>query len=1642
MSNLLDSPLPFYANVADNHNIANGGVSWTNPQTWQTKLGNIGKFISTSALSATNSFYNTGVTVGRWTGLTDAPDRDTQTWITSLDDNLGGYYEQNKEATDLTGFVLGSLAPGLGGIKLFNAGQTVLKTALKTGQVGGMTGKALGLLVPRTDEYLAAAASQINASTTAVKLINANTVRAIEGGFRQNLLESAAFEIAAIGAQFKAPTLENMDAGDLAKNILVGGVLGGVIGGSFATAGLFGKIKQAVKAEDIARQPFLARPALAEQTPSSDRIVQLAYDSDFGGAQPIVLRNADGTVVPTPDAQLFQDRINKNAVDIRGETVKLAGGDVNLGNLVADMSAPIRGADGKLPVGFSQNYFENFSGATAITRITKETAAEIAQRKSQEAFERTGQVIEVDKVATRYVALSGENVGEITATRPLLPTIADMTDSSSEVLDVVRSFKFGKKVTDETNWSAMNLTARSGIKEAEARYIWAMKPSAGGLLEELPAGSLVNRYDLPLLERAYEDGVTSIRVVTGEGPSLNVQTVSSRQELFEIIKQSKQEVAATLGERFALLKTSTMDPELSTEAVARIVNVRTNYLEGTWSDNVLDDLFANQTSARLQKQMRESRGLSRSTPGADLNPLMLPRHAKIVYKVDADVAAATPHIVNAITTYKGLQKVYEEGNKRVFANISKEFNQLFPDIDDRMMDTAFRMGSGNGLFSFENSNYGTLGSSMAFIGSITRSMKQEFRKQTSEAMESALVRLGGKPEAAIEFESLNQKVTRSPAQFVLRETTLGEYALVDRAAITETVVDAAGKSTKRVADTADYELLEEGVNAFTIKNEETLEAIRAHILTTGGRTSGMKQIRAQQGLEDYKDIELYRPIRPNLKQYPHFAFVVNDKVTGAGHMTMIHAASEKELELLATRVPSQYRVLFKKEVEEFKQAAGQYEYSRTLNENYLNSDLAKNGVFSNFFPKSDPTKIVDDILQQHLRESDTLVTEAVRLRYEAPFSYLEDFAGQYSKAATSKLASRTETIEASADNPFFNYIKTALDISKVNENPLVYGFNKLLDEAVSKPVGAIRQAFARMDNPKQLDEINGLLDKYGMKPAYYDADMQSLVNHTAPRGELTKFVRAANALLSRFVLGLDPLNALNNAIGSNILRGTELTHLKKAIQAGDASIAGDLSKLAKIRLPGTDNEILSPTKLTSQAIANFWKDRAADGSAMGPLITKYKAMGIIKDRAEQLKMLADDFTLVGTETVDELASRTSTAFARAKVLAEDLGQRGESLTGNKLSEDFNRFISANVMDQITDIAVKRGLMDAATAQTYINTFVNRVEGNIVASQRPLIFQGPIGQAVSLFQSYQFNLLQQLFRYVAEGSKKDLAVLGGLQMTMYGMQSMPAFQFINVHLIGQASGNTEHRDTYDAVYGAVGKTAGDFILYGLPSNLLFGWGEGGGTNIYSRGDINPRQITILPTTLQEIPIVQGWGKFFGSILDTAKKIDGGGNLGESILQGIEHNGISRPLAGLAQTLQSIGNEGIAYSTSSKGSILYQNDLMSLATLSRLAGGRPLNEAIVNDAMFRVKKYEAARRDSMLSLGERVKTNLIQGNEPGEEDVIRFATRYAELGGKQANFNKWMMDLYKSSNLAQSEQLQSSLTNPFSYKVQYLMGGDDE
>ena len=1641
--------VPSWMLAADNHNLGNSGASWLDPESWSEKFGNSGKFITASLLAGYNGFANTARAIGKWAGM-DTEQESTAALISGIDSDLGIYYRNNSESVELAGFIAGSIIPGLAGTKVLNMGQKALQAA-SSGMIGGNLGKAVGLLAPNVDKYIKLSAAQINSSMATSKLMNGRTVQALGAGAWQGVLEGFAAEAMIQATMAKNPIVDQQDAGDVAWNMMLGGAVGGVVGGAFTAAGTFGKLKNLVGLERQNRAPFTSREAFAAATPADERIAQLAWSME-SSAMPIRLKTASGEVIENNFAvntELYKVKFTKDSQEIRSAIHTMTPKDNILGNMVANASTPsLDPTTGLLKPGYAQNYFDNFMGARDIVRPLQESPAEALAKKARADAVKAGlPETDVPMPSARWVKLHGEGAGDVFDELPKVMSLADYHASPSAVMAAVSNYGFRISGKDSKMWSVLNLKGEKGHLEAQARYIWAKHSLAKstGLIKE---GTVVSEWDFPVLQALFKDekdAWSKIKIQRGEGPSLELWTPGSKKELLEVLKKNKMDAAAKLmkemgpkikGKNKGMPKVEGYD-----DIISSIVDVRKSRINGTEVDDMLD-FFASDTAAKNYMEDLHAKGLISANKVAEgmpagynvadefVDPLLLPQHAKIVYAGNRELLDTTPAVADAMAYFKGQQKIYEQDAKmRVASVLGKEAEEL-PDVPIQAMTAKDHASAGASLTAFANGNYGSFGSYMQWIGSKVQSMMATQREKITKELTGPLTRLGQDLDAAMGFEAVNRAVASSGKQWGLVKQATGvaddpfTYAMlpIER-------IKAIGKSGGEL--TFD-DFAEEAIK---IPNRAAGEAVEAHIAVAGQRTKNWQIIHAGQGKTDTKMTDVFRPIRPNLDRYKHFGFVYDDNVAGTGHVSMVHAASEDELVQLMDRVPPQYRKAFKSDVEGFKKARQEYEFNRTLHESYLDSDLANKGVFSNFFPKTDPQKIVDDILSQHLQESDTLVRESVRYRYEPQFNWLEDMGRNYSRADTSQFASVQKRIEGQVQNPYFDHIKTALNINKASEYPLIHGANKLLDEKVSKAVGAISRVFDGATSPADLEKVNAALDRYGMKPAYYDAALQALANHSAPKGVLTKFVRDANAILARFVLGLDPFNAINNAIGSNILRMTELNSVVRGIEQAKPELVGELAKLSKIAVPGMEGQsMLAPTKMVAKAIDNFWKDGGLTPGKIGPLMQKYKDMGIIKDLTEQLKLLADDFTLQGTETAVDLQNRTQTGFRRAKELAARAGESGEKWTGNKLAEEFNRFISANVMDQITEIAQKAGVLDKAQSAAYINSFVNRVEGNILATQRPLVFQGPIGQAMGLFQSYQFNLLQQLFRYVAEGSKKDLAMLAGLQVTFFGLNSMPAFQAVNTHIIGKMSGNQEHRDIYDATYGIAGQTAGDFLLYGLPSNLLH-------AGIYSRGDLNPRHLTILPTSLAEIPLVASWGKFLGSLAGTVKDIAGGGEMIPAIIKGLEHNGISRPLAGFAQVARGF-DDGNVFSTQKDGSLLWSHDLASWGSVVRLAGARPFDEAITNDALFRVKTYEAVRRERMKSLGERVKLSLYNDGQIPDEQMQEFAQGFYDRGGKQAQFNSWMMRLYKDTNVEQSEALRGSLTKPFAYKMQLLMGGEDE
>jgi hypothetical protein len=323
-----------------------------------------------------------------------------------------------------------------------------------------------------------------------------------------------------------------------------------------------------------------------------------------------------------------------------------------------------------------------------------------------------------------------------------------------------------------------------------------------------------------------------------------------------------------------------------------------------------------------------------------------------------------------------------------------------------------------------------------------------------------------------------------------------------------------------------------------------------------------------------------------------------------------------------------------------------------------------------------------------------------------------------------------------------------------------------------------------------------------------------------------------------------------------------------------------------------------------------------------------------------------------------------------------------------------------------------------------------------------MFNGPIGQSMGLYQSYYLGVVQQVLRYAATGEKSSMALMAALQGSIYGMAGMPGFHAINSSLVGEFSSNAGHKDIYSAVYENTDKNLADWLMFGALSNAPSLISPELKTNIYNRGDINPRQLSIIPLDPRDHAAINMTGKFFNTLIDSFGQLLGGADKTQVFLQGLEHNGISRPLAGLAQTLQAFTNENMqSYATSKNGALIGVNDIMSLTSLARIAGARPLDEALAAEQSYKQQVLESKKYDKTKKLGARLKTKMVgkQLSEIDPEELEGFMEEYVKLGGSQKNFNRYMMRQYSEANTSLSNRLSKKLNSPYSQKMQLLMGG---
>lgn len=1752
---------PSYLEVVGLHNTAANADKGL-METMGDMADSVTKFAGLSIAAGVNEIYNVVPTVGNWLGA-DMERSKLEDRIKEYDDDLLKYYRDHQQGIDTTGFVLGSIVPGMAGQKVLNVGQAALRGAIQSGKFGETTGAALGLLAPSREKYLSAAIQSFGEAGSVFKISNANTIKALATGFGEQALNAFAWETTVAATMNKSPVLDDMDLKDLMWNVAVGTAVGGGIGGIFTGIGSAWKLKGAANNIQKELTPWSMRAAASDNLSPMEKafVYRNAIDSmpevpaDFAANGVNLSQRANAMKASTTDALWLK---------VRDELKTAAGGDQEVAQTLFEA---FKTSD-------SEQILQNFMHSKGVGRLssTSSLEAEITKLSKMQGLDMTPEQLErFQNTKVTHFAVYGEDAGKILDEKPVIQSLADRY-KKLEVTErgVLADGKlvYGMENNPHRAFNILNQDHRT----VEARYLWAehLKPWEA---DHVP---MIHADDIPLLEKAIRDGVdvkiipssgkiaeagllgkgdlkdfvirqkhdlaqrlTQTQVNTPEiladklramfGVDVNLtdspgifgswsrktdlgktwesievtRSALARKNLMNTIDTLQHERGHSMfhalmrglgGENTAIMRRGVgidyVDPqfaavvaeltpeitklskrqrpslwasargdagirEYATQAhelmadsfayfakhpeqldkfpqfkayaghlikpipqeikdalvqrmskptqaeIAKIVNVKSGVLTGAGVD--ADSYFARDAFRKDMTARLEAAGTRASETASD--PLMRPQHIKLVQDTK-NFSNINGFELDGMTYLAQKEALFkEEALRNIAQNLGGDAVNL-----PRWGAKEIMVGQseGPGFATFANGNYGSAGSTASVIGQFTHRLIKKAKDATLTRLSPTAHALLNDERGAIEWSVLNEKARMSKHTYIFDEASGNLVAKMSPEDL-----------AKAIAEGDEYAILK-------ITNDNTRAMVRDHMALNGSRAEGLSRIRNSEGVFFRRDPTEFYPIPRNPSDTPHFAFVVDDSITGVGHQQMIYAASEHELETLKQAIRQQkpgLTILTKAESEAYHKAYGNFSFEQAINEKMFDTSKMRSGTSASFLPKTDPSKIVQETLDWHLARDSAYVRENIRHVYNKEFNQLTAAGESLTQSAKSKFGyvSPLSHAENSVSNPPNDLMKMALDINKLSEFPL-WNLQRRLDEKISGVWRGFTDSFRAAKSPEDLDRIGQALKDSGYGGALQMTDkLYEASNRTIERGMLSSFVNKANALISTFALRLDMLNAVNNAVGANVLLNTELRSLLSNIAKGNQEAAGELGNLAFTRAPGTNGVMLSHGKLIANAIGNFHNPELRQWA---------KANGFVSSISEQYD-----------QSLDIMASaiangKISEAFTKIKKIAD----KGEIWTGNKLAEEFNRFVAADIMRQITDVGIRHGVIqDSREALAYINTFVNRTQGNYLASQRPLMFQGPVGQAIGLFQTYQFNLLQQLFRYVGEGEAKSAMVMMGLQGSIYGMQGLPAFNAINTHILGNAAGNTDHTDIYKTIYSGVGKDAGDWLLYGGASNVLGLIHPDLRSNLYTRGDINPRHLFVVPTSPEQLPIYQTVSKLTGNMINMASNMIQGGSAAESLLRALEHNGLSRPLTGIAQLAEAAYSGKGVRPTSNSGNILMTHDLASLASLTRLAGGKPLDEALVQDAMFRFTAYRAADRDRRNNLGEAVKMSILSGSEIKQDEVDNFLHQYQKAGGKQTEFAQFMARQYRNASVPQAEQLRQKLSTPYAKQMQEFMGG---
>lgn len=324
---------------------------------------------------------------------------------------------------------------------------------------------------------------------------------------------------------------------------------------------------------------------------------------------------------------------------------------------------------------------------------------------------------------------------------------------------------------------------------------------------------------------------------------------------------------------------------------------------------------------------------------------------------------------------------------------------------------------------------------------------------------------------------------------------------------------------------------------------------------------------------------------------------------------------------------------------------------------------------------------------------------------------------------------------------------------------------------------------------------------------------------------------------------------------------------------------------------------------------------------------------------------------------------------------------------------------------------------------FARDFMDKALGNYSASQRPTFFQGTLGVAMGLFQTYMLTMAQNIYRNVEFKDWKTLAKGMLAQSTIFGTSSLPGFNQVSEAIADNFS--DDNIDLTTGTYRALGDPMASWVLYGLPSNLT-------GAAFFTRGDVDPRFPNVLGGVENlagasfAVQTAQAMNSFIKSVKQDNEDV------GQAFLQAMSLQSMSRPLARTAEIFS-------GYAVNQQGNtVAVPDEVRTVAGIAaRVFASRPMEEAKLREAQHLNRYYESLDKDKRTTVMNELKVAIRNGTLT-DAKIAEAAEKYMRFGGSPTGWRAAYNNALATTTMSGEETFLDKIKDdsPFNYMINNL------